>query len=420
MGPWRAHERLALAWRFAGAAVPHAGRGAALLRRAPRGHGHRHRRGSADPPAHAPRGEMASRVALATGQRAHDPAFASLGAARGRRARERIARGVPGAFHHRHRNVDAVRAAGGARRRGLLRRLARSRRAHAVVHERAVRGRRRAHRPRDRASSHVHVRARRQRVRVPVRGRGRRPVALHHRGRAADAAPGPWAEPGELPHRVALPHVQPRGREADDARRGREPALRPAAGVMEARAGEPTAPVDRGHRWRPFRASAARPAAALRDHARRARRVLHRPAATLNLFPSRRPETNWDASEGCLYTAISFVVRPPQHERMLAYSMNPRRNNNLKTRLYILVAAALFVFGSHKVFAQVPQYGPNVTFEQAKKVLAAAEADTRCKGWQMAIAIVDNACMLVAFSKQDNTQNGSVLIAQDKAASSAL
>jgi uncharacterized protein GlcG (DUF336 family) len=38
----------------------------------------------------------------------------------------------------------------------------------------------------------------------------------------------------------------------------------------------------------------------------------------------------------------------------------------------------------------------------------------------MAVAIVDNAGMLVAFEKNDNTQNGSVMISQDKAVSSAL
>src|SRR4051794_20789907 len=67
-----------------------------------------------------------------------------------------------------------------------------------------------------------------------------------------------------------------------------------------------------------------------------------------------------------------------------------------------------------------PQYGPNITIDQGKKVVAAAEADARGRSWPMAIAVVDNAGMLVAFTKLDNTQNGSVQISQDKAASSAM
>jgi len=90
----------------------------------------------------------------------------------------------------------------------------------------------------------------------------------------------------------------------------------------------------------------------------------------------------------------------------------------VKTLVRTLVAALLA--SSAAAFAQVPQYGPNITIDQAKKALAAAEADARGKGWPMAIAVVDNAGMLVAFVKLDNTQNGSVLIAQDKAASSAM
>ena len=83
-------------------------------------------------------------------------------------------------------------------------------------------------------------------------------------------------------------------------------------------------------------------------------------------------------------------------------------------------AAAALMLVSGAALAQVPQYGPNITLEQAKKVLAAAQADAKSKSWPMAIAVVDNAGMLVAFEKLDNTQNGSVMIAQDKAQSSAL
>lgn len=92
----------------------------------------------------------------------------------------------------------------------------------------------------------------------------------------------------------------------------------------------------------------------------------------------------------------------------------------MKIRQWIVAAAAATSLVAGSAFAQVPQYGPNVTLEQAKKALAAAQADAVKRGWPMAIAVVDNAGHLVAFEKLDNTQNASVLIAQDKAVSSAM
>lgn len=70
--------------------------------------------------------------------------------------------------------------------------------------------------------------------------------------------------------------------------------------------------------------------------------------------------------------------------------------------------------------AQVPQYGANVTLEQARKVLAAAVADSRKQNLPMAVAIVDTAGQLVAFERMDNTQTASTAVAQDKAASAAM
>jgi len=70
--------------------------------------------------------------------------------------------------------------------------------------------------------------------------------------------------------------------------------------------------------------------------------------------------------------------------------------------------------------APIPQYGPQITMEQAKRVAAAADAEARKNGWPMAIAIVDNAGQLVYFQRGDNTQTASTQIAQDKAVSSAM
>src|SRR5262245_33669952 len=65
-------------------------------------------------------------------------------------------------------------------------------------------------------------------------------------------------------------------------------------------------------------------------------------------------------------------------------------------------------------------YGPSVTIDQAKQVAAAALAEARANGWTMAVAIVDTAGLLVYFEKMDDTQLGSVAVAQAKARSAAL
>lgn len=65
-------------------------------------------------------------------------------------------------------------------------------------------------------------------------------------------------------------------------------------------------------------------------------------------------------------------------------------------------------------------YGPTVTLEQCKKVLAAAEAEAVKQGWNVAIAVVDTAGNLVGFIKRDDTQSASVMVAQDKARTAAL
>jgi len=70
--------------------------------------------------------------------------------------------------------------------------------------------------------------------------------------------------------------------------------------------------------------------------------------------------------------------------------------------------------------AQIPQYGANVSHEQARKAMAAAIAEARRMNLPMAVAVVDTAGQLVAFERLDNTQTASVGIAQDKAMSSAM
>jgi len=84
------------------------------------------------------------------------------------------------------------------------------------------------------------------------------------------------------------------------------------------------------------------------------------------------------------------------------------------------VVAVLFAWASFGACAQVPQYGTSINLEQAMKVLAAAQAEARKNAWPVAIAIVDNAGLLVAYERMDNTQTAAVQVSIDKAVSAAM
>ncbi|HEX3895992.1 MAG TPA: heme-binding protein [Rudaea sp.] len=62
-----------------------------------------------------------------------------------------------------------------------------------------------------------------------------------------------------------------------------------------------------------------------------------------------------------------------------------------------------------------PNYGPAITLDAAKKVMAAAEAEAGRMNWPMVIAIVDSTGHLVMLHRMEQAQYGSVRIAQLKA-----
>ena len=70
--------------------------------------------------------------------------------------------------------------------------------------------------------------------------------------------------------------------------------------------------------------------------------------------------------------------------------------------------------------AAVPQYGGNINLEQARRAIGAAIAEARRINVPMAVAVVDTSGNLVAFEKMDNTQNASILVAQNNAVSAAM
>ena len=56
-----------------------------------------------------------------------------------------------------------------------------------------------------------------------------------------------------------------------------------------------------------------------------------------------------------------------------------------------------------------------ITLDDAKKALAAAEAEAKKNNWNVAIAILDAGGHLIAFQRMDDTQIGSVNISIGKA-----
>jgi uncharacterized protein GlcG (DUF336 family) len=57
-----------------------------------------------------------------------------------------------------------------------------------------------------------------------------------------------------------------------------------------------------------------------------------------------------------------------------------------------------------------------LTLEVAKQIAAAAQEEARKNNWNMVICLVDDGAHLVYLERMDNTQVGSVTIAQEKAA----
>jgi uncharacterized protein GlcG (DUF336 family) len=82
--------------------------------------------------------------------------------------------------------------------------------------------------------------------------------------------------------------------------------------------------------------------------------------------------------------------------------------------------AVLFVSAAFGAVAQVPSYGTSINLEQAKKAIAAAQAEARKNNWPVAVAVVDTHGSLIAFEKMDDTQTASVQVAIDKASSAAI
>jgi uncharacterized protein GlcG (DUF336 family) len=81
------------------------------------------------------------------------------------------------------------------------------------------------------------------------------------------------------------------------------------------------------------------------------------------------------------------------------------------------LVAVLLLVGAASLPAQ--PYGSPIPLAEAKRVLAAAQAEALKNKWEVCIAIVDGGGHLVAFERMDTTQYGSVEVALEKAKTAA-
>jgi uncharacterized protein GlcG (DUF336 family) len=101
----------------------------------------------------------------------------------------------------------------------------------------------------------------------------------------------------------------------------------------------------------------------------------------------------------------------------------------MKIHRLLSVAALVVLFTVAAVSAQQPttpapaapappaDYGAPISLEQAKKVMAGAEAEAKKNRWNVVIAILDSGGQLVMLQRLDGAQWGSIDIAREKAKS---
>ena len=93
----------------------------------------------------------------------------------------------------------------------------------------------------------------------------------------------------------------------------------------------------------------------------------------------------------------------------------------INTVLGLTLAVVMFVATASAQQTPSPPpttpYGAPIGLEAAKKVMAAAEAEATKNNWAMAIIILDSTGHPVMLHKFDNTQYGSIGVAEDKARS---
>jgi glc operon protein GlcG len=92
--------------------------------------------------------------------------------------------------------------------------------------------------------------------------------------------------------------------------------------------------------------------------------------------------------------------------------------------VFVIAVSAAITLGGASALAQapppLPDYGPNITLEQAMKAGQAALAEAKKMNLNEGIAVVDTAGRLVYFIKMDNSRAIAVEFAQHKARTAAM
>ena len=87
-----------------------------------------------------------------------------------------------------------------------------------------------------------------------------------------------------------------------------------------------------------------------------------------------------------------------------------------RQRLLSLAVGTVLVLAASSAGAQAPPpYGAPITLEQAKKVIAGAEAESKKNSWNMVITVLDSGGHVVLVERMDGAQLGSIEVARDKA-----
>jgi glc operon protein GlcG len=88
----------------------------------------------------------------------------------------------------------------------------------------------------------------------------------------------------------------------------------------------------------------------------------------------------------------------------------------------VLLCASLPVGAQQPVAPPLPQipYGAPISLEQAKKVIAGAEAEAKKNSWNVVIAVLDSGGHVVMLQRLDGAQLGSIDVAKEKAYSAVL
>jgi glc operon protein GlcG len=112
---------------------------------------------------------------------------------------------------------------------------------------------------------------------------------------------------------------------------------------------------------------------------------------------------------------------PPNMGNVGLIEMGENAMQKFKSVIFaaLILGGAAISAGAQQPAAPSPPpttpYGPPITLEAAKNLMAAAEAEAVKNNWSMAIVILDSTGHMVMLHKLDNTQYGSIGIAEDKA-----